>query len=401
MIQTSKSKYAVWGMTVALSLALSGCGGSEQSASSAQAQKPARKATVAQMAPQNIALDKQYPAMVRSDSAVSIVARVGGRLEAQHYKAGEQVKPGQLLFSLEKGPYVAAVAQRRADLRSAQATLENTRRDNQRYQSLFQRGAISQQQRDKSTASLETAQAGVQQAKAALDNAQINLGYTEVRAPVGGQAGLNNVNVGSIVDVGTALATVTPTNPLEVRFQLPQQDAFMLRQQEQQVGVPKVVAQLEFQGINGPIMLEGKLNFLGAEIDRQTSTVEARASFENKDNLFLPGQFVRVRLKNVMRFNVMAVPEISVTQGLMGTQVFTLDANNEIKPRPVVLGEVAGQWQIINEGLTRDDRVIFGDPAGISPGDRIDPQPFSGTLESAPKAGDEAAAQHADAHGAQ
>lgn len=361
---------------------------------------PQRKAIVAQVAPQNIVLDKLYPAMVRSDTAVNIVARIGGRLESQHFKAGEQVKSGQLLFTLERGPYIAAVAQRRADVRSAQVSLENTRRDNQRYQSLFQRGAISQQQRDQSMTSFETAQAALQQAQAALDSALINLGYTEVRAPVGGQVGLNKVNVGNIVDAGTQLSMVTPIDPLEVRFQLPQQDAFMLRQQDHQVGVPKVLAQLEFAGVNGNTTLDGALNFLGAEVDRSTSTVEARASFSNKGRLFLPGQFVRVHLRNVMRFNVIAVPEISVTQGLMGPQVFVLDGNNEIKPRTVVLGELAGEWQIITEGLSRDDRVIFGDPAGLNPGTRIDPQPFNGSLKAAPQGNPDAAAQNADAHGA-
>ncbi|WP_414499709.1 efflux RND transporter periplasmic adaptor subunit [Zymobacter sp. IVIA_12111.31 C1] len=386
MIEISRYKPVMWGLAATLVLMGTGCSegssaGKAASANGESAQKaPAAKAEVAQVSRRNIPLDKRYPAMIRSDAAVSIVARVGGRLESQHYKPGEQVRPGQLLYVIEQAPYKAELAQAQANLASAQATYENARRDNQRYETLFQKGAISQQSRDSARNTLATSLASVQQTKAALDSARINLDYTEVRAPTAGQAGLNEVNIGTVMTANTELTTVTPIDPLEVRFQLPQRDAFQLRQQIGRAGVPDVQAVLEFPGVSGDAAstLMGKLDFLGSNVDQGTSTVEARASFSNPQHLFLPGQFVRVHLQNMVRFNAFAVPQIAVKQGLMGPQVLVLDQNNQLKGRLVKLGDQAGNWQIIDEGLASGDRVVFGDPGSLSEGMTVDPQPWNG-----------------------
>lgn len=385
MIETSRYKPVMWGLAATLVLMGTGCSdgssnGKSAAGQQASAQMPATKAEVAQLARRNVPLDKLYPAMIRSDAAVSIVARVGGRLESQHYKPGEQVRPGQLLYVIEQAPYKASLAQARANVASAQATYDNARRDDQRYETLFQKGAISQQSRDSAHNTLATSLASLQQAKAALDSARINLDYTEVRAPVAGQAGLNEVNVGTVMTANTELTTVTPVDPLEVRFQLPQRDAFQLRQQIGRAGVPDVQAVLEFPGASGDAssQLVGALNFLGSSVDKSTSTVEARASFGNPQHTYLPGQFVRVRLQNMVRFNAFAVPQIAVKQGLMGPQVLVLDEKNQLHARNVTVGDQSGMWQIIDDGLSTGDRVIFSDPGSLSEGMAIDPQPWVG-----------------------
>ena len=386
MIEISRYKPVMWGLAATLVLMGTGCskGSSAEKTTAAQgasAQKaPAVKAEVVQVSRRNVPLDKRYPAMIRSDAAVSIVARVSGRLESQHYKPGEQVRPGQLLYIIEQAPYKAALAQAQANLSSAQATYDNARRDNQRYETLFQKGAISQQTRDSARNTLATSLASVQQTKAALDSARINLDYTEVRAPTAGQAGLNEVNIGTVMTANTELTTVTPVDPLEVRFQLPQRDAFQLRQQVGRAGAPEVQAVLEFPGISGDAAstLVGKLDFLGSSVDQGTSTVEARASFSNPQHLFLPGQFVRVHLQNMVRFNTFAVPQVAVKQGLMGPQVLVLDQHNQLKGRLVQLGDEAGNWQIIDSGLESGDRVVFSDPGSLGEGMTVDPQPWNG-----------------------
>lgn len=390
MIKISRYKPIMWGLATTLVLMGTGCGDSTSANKNVSAQEadeqqaPAVKAEVAQVSRRNVPLDKRYPAMIRSDAAVSIVARVSGRLESQHYKAGEQVRSGQLLFVIEQAPYKAALAQAQANLSSAQATYDNARRDNQRYETLFQKGAISQQTRDSARNTLATSLAGVQQTKAALDSARINLDYTEVRAPTAGQVGLNNVNIGTVMTANTELTTVTPIDPLEVRFQLPQRDAFQLRQQIGRTGAPDVQAVLEFPGGAGDAAssLVGKLDFLGSNVDQGTSTVDARASFSNPQHLFLPGQFVRVHLKNMVRFNAFAVPQVAVKQGLMGPEVLVLDQNNQLTGRPVTLGDEAGNWQIIEDGLVSGDRVVFGDPGSLSEGMTVDPQPWNGDQDA-------------------
>ena len=221
----------------------------------------------------------------------------------------------------------------------------------------------------------------VAQAEAALTSANLDLGYSQVTAPVSGMIGLSQVNVGNLVTSGTELATITPLDPLEVRFQLPQRDAFELRRQLSEGDDPSdISARLSIPGVSGgsDSELEGHLDFLGSRVDSGTSTVQASATFENPEASVLPGQFVRVRIEGLKRFDVIAVPEIAVTQGLMGPQVFVLDEDNKARERTVALGEVAGPWQLIREGLEPGDRVVVGDPAGLEPGMAIDPQSFDG-----------------------
>lgn len=369
---------------VLMALAMAGCGEEEPSQAQEQGeeQQPPRIAQVMEMSLRDIPLGKSYPAMLRSDNEVRLVARVTGTLEARHFEPGEMVEKGESLYTIEPDVYQATVRQREADLQSAQAEASRARRDAERFERLLRQNSVSEQQRDEARAQLRVAEASVAQAEAALESAQIDLDYSDVTAPVSGQISLSEVNVGNFVTSGTELATITPLDPLEVRFQLPQQDAFELRRQRRE-GRTEIIAKLELPTRSGsaPEPLEGRLDFLGSQVSQSTSTVQASAHFDNPEGLFLPGQFVRVRLEGLKRFDVMAVPEIAVTQGLMGPQVFVLDEQNTARTRNVTVGETAGPWEIITDGLEPGDRVIVSDPGGIEAGTSIDPQPFDGDAE--------------------
>ncbi|MGJ8513346.1 efflux RND transporter periplasmic adaptor subunit [Carnimonas bestiolae] len=372
MSHITKSRSVFWGLAGAVALAMSGCGQSSDQQQSEQ-QAPAKQAQVYKIAARNIQLDKSYPASVRSDNAADVTARVEGVLESQTYKAGTIVKKGDPLFTIEPDTYAAKVAQAKAALVSAQSDAQNAARDNRRYQELFRRGAISASQRDAYSNSASTSQAAVERARAALHDAQIDLNYSTVRATAAGQVGLNEVNVGQLVSSGTKLTTVTPINPLEVRFQIPEEDAMQIRRQQSMTGAPEILTKL---GVGSEGELNGHLDYIGASVNSDTNTVQARASFDNPKGIYLPGQYAQVKLQKLMRFNVYAVPEIAVTQGLMGPQVFVLDGDNKVTTRQVELGDIAGSDQIVTKGLKRDDRVIASDPGAINAGDKIDPQPF-------------------------
>lgn len=369
-------------LVLAAGLLLAACGqdeAPEQQAAGRQ-ERPPRSVEVVEMARQDIPLDKSYPSLLRSDDEVTLVARVTGFLEARHFEPGQLVEAGQRLYTIEPDLYQAGVSQREADLQSARAELARAQRDAERFERLLSQNSVSRQQYDQARAELGVARASVAQAEAALASANIDLGYAEVTAPVAGMIGLSQINVGNLVSAGTELATITPLDPLEVRFQLPQRDAFELRQQLDDQPLSAIGASLRVPALggNGVGHLEGSLNFLGSRVDEGTSTVQASATFSNSGARVLPGQFVRVRIEGMKRFDVLAVPEIAVTQGLMGPQVFVLDEDNVARSRTVTLGEVAGPWQIIREGLEPGERVVVGDPAGIEPGTPIDPQPFGG-----------------------
>ncbi|SDI69145.1 efflux RND transporter periplasmic adaptor subunit [Billgrantia gudaonensis] len=373
-------RMALWGLAAGLLLAACGQEEAPQQAQQGGQERPPQPVEVAELSPRDISLEKSYPSLLRSDDEVTLVARVSGTLEERHFEPGQLVEEGQTLYTIEPDLYQAVVNQREADLQSARAELARAQRDAERFERLLSQNSVSRQQVDQARAELGVASASVAQAEAALESARIDLRYAEVTAPVSGMIGLSQINVGNLVNSGTELATITPLDPLEVRFQLPQRDAFELRRQIGESSVDAITARLQVPGVDGGEgdVLEGRLDFLGSRVDEATSTVQASASFPNSDGQVLPGQFVRVSLEGLKRFDVLAVPEIAVGQGLMGPQLFVLDDDDVARARPVDLGEVAGPWQIIRGGIEAGERVIVGDPSGIEPGTPIDPQPFDG-----------------------
>lgn len=386
-------------MAVGASVLLVACGQqdqAEQAGGQQQQEPPPHPVEVTEAARQDLPLNKSYSSLLRSDDEVTLVARVTGYLQQRHFEPGEFVEEDQLLYSIEPDVYRATVNQREADLQSARAEFSRAQRDAERFERLLSQNSVSRQDYDQARADLGVAQANVAQAEAALESAQIDLNYAEVTAPVAGMISLSEINVGNLVQSGTELATVTPLDPLEVRFQMPQNDAFALRRQLREgESIENIRASLALPGRDGQedSTLEGRLDYLGSRVSDRTSTVQASATFDNPDGEILPGQFVRVSIEGLKRYGVYAVPEIAVTQGLMGPQVFVLDEDDRARSRTVSLGEIAGPWQILRDGLERGDRVVVGDPTGIEPGTAIEPQPFDGDADQVVENVEEAQAE--------
>ncbi|MBR9828159.1 MAG: efflux RND transporter periplasmic adaptor subunit [Oceanospirillales bacterium] len=374
-MKTSLSKGRVLILAL-MTLLLSACGDDTAQPADGARSLPPVEAEVVTLSRQDIALDKTYSSLLRSDNEVTLVARVTGTLETRQFEQGDQISKGQVLYTIEPEQYQAHVQEREADLQSAKAELARAGRDAVRYESLLKRNSVSRQQYDQALAEQQVARARVAQAEAALASARIDLNYTQVTAPVSGRAGLSRVNLGNLVREGTELVTITPLDPLEVRFQMPLKDALELRNQLQLDDINRIHASLALgeTADDTATRLQGSLDFLDVRVDQRTSTVQASATFANPNAKVLPGQFVRVSIEGLKRYNVIAVPEIAVTQGLMGPQVFVVDADSKARARTVKLGEVAGELQIILDGLEPGESVITGDPAGIKPGTPIKPR---------------------------
>ncbi|MGS2742944.1 efflux RND transporter periplasmic adaptor subunit [Halomonas sp. LS-001] len=365
-----------------------------------QQEQPPQAVEVSEVQRQDIDLVRSYSSLLSSDNEVALVARITGVLQQRHFEPGQSVERGQTLYSIEPDIYQATVNQRDADLQSARAELSRAQRDAERFERLLSQNSVSRQQYDQALADMQVARAAVAQADAALARARIDLEYAEVKAPVSGMISLSDVNVGNLVNPGTALTTITPLDPLEVRFQMPQRDAFELRRQlGNGTELSDIKVLLDVPGAQAP--LEGYMDYLGSRISQGTSTIQANASVENPNGQVLPGQFVRVRLDGLKRYDVIAVPEIAITQGLMGPQVFVLDEDSRARARTVELGEMAGAWQIIESGLELGEPVVVGDPAGINPGRMIDPQPFDGNPELETNTAPDASGNQIDASGEQ
>lgn len=376
----SARKRIVFLSALAFLVLMAACGSEEQADAPDKAKPVAAEVLI--MAHRDIELDWSYSARLNSDEEAVVIARVSGLLEERHFAPGKRVEKGDLLYTIEREPYQAVVSQREADLQDAEAQLTLAEREADRYKTLAREDAVSLQERDQAVAQLRVDRARVAQARAALESVRINLGYTQVKAPVAGMASLSRINVGNVVDSGTPLVTITPLDPLEVRFQLPQQEAFQLRRQRKTQEEP-IEALIEVPALKetDKETLQGRLDFLGSRVEGDTSTVQARAIFDNSDGFFVPGQFVRVRLKGLKRYGVLAVPEIAVTQGLMGPQVFVLDEKNKTTSRSITPDNLVGGWQLVRDGLKPGDRVLVSDPGGLQAGTTIDPQPFSGDLQ--------------------
>lgn len=373
-----------WGMAL-VALVLAGCGqeSAQQAPGGNQQQPPPLPAQVLEVQPRNLPVDKQYSALLRSEQQVTVTARVTGILQERHYQEGERVEKGQLLFTIEPARYEATVRQRQADLQSAEAELYRAQRNWERFERLYEQNSVSQQQRDEALATLKIAQAMVAQAQAALDDAQIDLDYTTVTAPVSGQIGLSEVNVGALVQPPQELVTITPLRTIQARFALPPEDAAALRMQRKTPDAGEVtpIALATLTPNSEVNRLRGRLNYLGASVDRDTGTVQAEATFDNAKSLFLPGQFVHVRLDGLVMPNVIAVPEIAVLEGREGPLVYVIAENGEAKPINVNLGDRSGPWIVIDSGLEPGQRVVVTHVASVQPGRRIEPKPFDGEAE--------------------
>ncbi len=198
-------------VTLIAALALTACGQEEpEQAQGGQQEAPPHKVEVAEMARQDIPLDKSYPSLLRSDSEVTLVARVNGYLEERHFEPGQMVEEGDSLYTIEPDLYQATVNQREADLQSARAEYSRAQRDAQRFEQLLSQNSVSRQQYDQAQAEQRVAQANVAQAEAALTSANLDLGYANLTAPVSGMISLSQINVGNFVTSGTELATITP-----------------------------------------------------------------------------------------------------------------------------------------------------------------------------------------------
>jgi membrane fusion protein (multidrug efflux system) len=348
---------------------LAGCGsGGSGKKSSKKNAVPDKVLTLKRQA---VAMNKSYPALLRSKQQVEVVARVNGFLEKREFKEGERVHKGQKLFTIEPAPYKAQLEQKQADLASAQANENNAQRNWKRISTLYKRKVASRAKRDDAKAKLQTAKASVQQARAAVDQAKIQMNYTQVNAPVTGMIGLRQVNVGNLVQASEKLVTITPLDPIEARFSMPIAEATALRLQRMDKKAPSVVAELK-----KPLgkKLKGKVTFLGSTVNRQTSQVQARATFDNPKALFMPGEYVSVKLVHLELPHLLTVPQAAVAQGQEGSQLYVLNKDNVAKPQNVSLGTQVGDWIVVTKGVKAGDRVVVNHIASVNAGAKIKPR---------------------------
>lgn len=355
-------------LAMAPALILSGCG--EPASAAAPGGAPAVEVAVVTLAISSVELSSELPGRTTDYRQAEIRPQVSGILQQRLFTEGQQVAAGQLLYKIDPASYQAAVSSAEAALSSAKALQHNARLKAQRISGLLGSKAISQQDADDANASLMQADAAVASAEAALLTAQINLNYTEIKAPISGQIGRSLVTEGALLTANQAqgLATIRQLNPIYVDLTQSSIELLKLKRQLRSAGTEQVTVDLLLDD-DSRYSQQGSLQFSEVHVDPSTGMVTLRAVFPNEQADLLPGMFVRARLHHGTNANAILVPQQAVSRTPKGeATVMLVNNQQQVEVRPVVLGASYGKRWLVSEGLQSGDRVIVEGLQKVRPG---------------------------------
>ncbi len=313
-------------------------------------------------------IELEYAGQTAGSRETEVRARVAGILQRRLFTEGSTVKAGQALFQIDPANFQTQAASLDASVALAKARVEQARRDQARLVPLIAEKAISQKEFDDAKSSLDVAEATLKQTQAQASEAQLNLGYTRVVAPIGGITTTANKSDGSLVTAADSLlTTIVQTDPMYVNFSVSESDFISLskRVKEGKLNVPSQNSGGNL-GFNVKVKLAdgsihpktGKLNFSGQRVNPQTGSIDVRAEIPNADGSLRPGQFVRVLLGGATRPDTISVPQRAVIDSPFGKIVFKVTPDNKLASQPVELdGWTGGNW-VITKGLQNGDRVL-------------------------------------------
>lgn len=334
---------------------------------------PPPEVAVAIVEPANLPVTFEYNGRTAGYREIEVRAQVTGILVKRNYKEGAPIRKDESMFTIDPRPYQVALARLEADLGTAQARYAQAKREADRLKPVAAIQAASRKELDDAISAEQVAAAEVKAAQARVNEARLNVEYTRVYAPISGLAGRALRSEGSLVSgPDVLLTTVTQIDPMYVLFGLPEPEQLRLRR-EIESGRLRMPADGKLDvairladGQKYPHT--GKLDFTDARVEAATATVEARAALANAESVLKPGQFVRVFLSGAMRPNAILVPQRAVLEGPQGKFVYVVNAESKVEPRPVQVGEWAGDAWVISDGLQAGERVVVDGVLKIGPG---------------------------------
>jgi multidrug efflux system membrane fusion protein len=326
---------------------------------------PAAEVGVLKPQQRRVTLYLELPGKTSAFNKVDLVARVQGFLEKVGYKDGDRVAAGTTLFEIERAPYQTSLEIAQATQKQQEALLVQADADLNRQLTLQQRQVASEAKLDESRSKRDSTVAALEQAKGQVQQARINLGYTEIKAPFAGVVTARLVDPGALVGAGgpTKLATLVQIDPIFVNFNVNEQQVLQIREQ------------LRSQGLTikdlGPIPVDvglqtetgfphsGHINYIAPDLDQSTGTLPVRALLDNKQTVLLPGLFVRLRVPVQRDVESILVPERALGNGQQGRYLLVVNDKNVVEQRPVETGDaIDGGLRIIKGGLKPEDRVV-------------------------------------------
>jgi membrane fusion protein, multidrug efflux system len=338
-------------------LALAACGKPPQ-----QHAPPAPEVTVQTVDNQPVPLELTYTARTVGSREVEVRARVGGIVLKRRYQEGSRVMQGQPMFLIDPEPVRARLSAARAEVAVAKARLEEARRNRDRVLPLFEKNAVSQSRRDEAVSGYEVAEANLLSAQSQLRMAQLDLEYTDVRAPISGLTSREVLSEGSLVSTDqqqSLLTKIVQVDPLYIEFSVPEAEAALLRNglapANTNARPPSVKLILE-DGSEYP--QAAQLTFVDNAVEVGSGTVRVRAVMPNADAQLIPGQFIRARVEGVMLSQVVSIPRKALMAGPQGAFVWLVGADSKAQMRPVQVGRSMGNNVIVTDGLQPGDRYI-------------------------------------------
>jgi membrane fusion protein (multidrug efflux system) len=301
---------------------------------------------------------------------VDIVARVPGFIEERNFTEGQQVKKGDLLFRIEPETYKAAVDQQAANLAKAKSTEVNANLQLQRNQALVKTQAAPQATVDQLAATEQGAQADILQAQALLDQARINLGYTEIRSPIDGKIGIANFTIGNLVQPSSGpLATIVSQDPIYVTFQPSEADVIAYKRRLAESGNKNPHLTIHIKLPDGTIYPHpGLTNFLDVQVQPNTDTVTVRAQLPNSEGLLVPGGVVGVIVERGAPHQSLVVPQSAVLLDQAGHYVMVVDDAKKVEQRRITTGTEQGRDIVVTQGLKEGEWVIVEGVQKVRPG---------------------------------
>jgi membrane fusion protein, multidrug efflux system len=364
---------------------LTACDDKANDAAATPAPPPA--VSVMAVAQKDVTPTVDFVGRVVATDKVELRARVQGFLQKRLFTEGQDVKDGDLLFVIEQEPFQAAVTQAEADLASAEADAQNAKLQLGRAEELVKKQNIPVATRDDRAATAAMANARVQERKASLQVAQINLTYTEIRAPHAGRIGLAKYSEGNLVgpDSGT-IATIVSQDPIYVTFQVSQREILAAQRRMTAAGTDQSTLVVRLKLPDGSDYAEpGKVNFLDVQVNQGTDTATVRAEFPNPERLLVDGAFVNVSVERAKPTPSLVIPQAAIQVDQAGPFALVVNAEKTVEVRRLTIGPASGADVTIEQGLKEGDLVIVEGIQKVRPGSLVEPTtaPMSAPAASA------------------